>query len=31
MVKGIGYLDYCKDRLDEGHRTQKTKDGTGYE
>ena len=23
MVKGIGYLDYCKDRLDEGHRTQK--------
>ena len=31
MVKGIGYLEYCKLRMSEGYTTQKRKDGLGYE
>ena len=31
MEKGIGYLSYCKDRMNEGYRTQQTTDGKGYE
>lgn len=31
MVKGIGYLEYCKLRMNEGYSSQQTKDSTGYE
>ena len=31
MLKGIGYLEYCQERIDEGYPTQGNKDGTGYE
>lgn len=31
MIKGIGYLEYCKQRMNEGYTTQQKKDGTGYE
>ncbi len=30
-MKGIGYLSYCQNRLNEGYTTQQNKDGTGYE
>jgi len=31
MIKGIGYLEYCRERMNEGYTTQQKKDGTGYE
>jgi len=31
LLKGIGYLEYCQERIDEGYPTQGNKDGTGYE
>ena len=31
MIKGIGYLEYCQQRMNEGFPTQGNKDGTGYE
>ena len=30
-IKGIGYLEYCQERMNEGYPTQGNKDGTGYE
>ena len=31
MIKGIGYLGYCKERMNEGYTTQQKRDGSGYE